>query len=148
MSQNWLKAAERYKAAKQPGFKARKPRSEPKKAPVSLASFLANGEGEAARTLLAAAGQDICLGYSEAVMSRTVAVVIDGEGLKTHSGLVGMAAAYSKEKPKYEPIGPAEALDLLRSFPEEDNFLEDKFDEETLVNNMRKRLNEIAADAP
>lgn len=148
MNQKWLKAAERYDAAKQPGFKPRKKRTEPEKAPSSLAAFMANGDGEAARKLLGSSGQEICLGYSEAVMSRTMAVVIDGDGLKTHSGVVGMAAAYSKEEPKREPIDAQKALELLRSFPEEGNLLEDHFDEETLIANVRKRLDEIADSAP
>jgi hypothetical protein len=145
---NWLKAAERYEAAKQPEFKARKKRSEPDKASPSFAAFMANGEGAAAQKLLAASGHKICLGYSETVMSRAMAVIIDGEGLKTHSGLVGMAAAYTKEKPEQKPIDAAKALELLKSFPEEGNLLEDHFEEGTLINNLRQRLDSIATEAP
>jgi hypothetical protein len=148
MNNRWFKAAERYEAAKQPDFKVRKKRPEPKEIPESLASFLANGEGETARKLLAASGRDICLGYSEAVMSRTTAVIIDGEGLKTYSGVVGMAAAYTKETPRKAFIKVADALDFLRSFPKEGNLLESDFDEKTLVANIRKQLDAIAADAP
>ena len=144
----WLKAAERYEAAKQPGFKPRKKRPAPEKSPSTLATFMANGEGEAARKLLAASGGDICLGYSETVMSRTIAVIIDGEGLKTHSGVVGMAAVYTQEKPEQKSIDNAEAMRLLKSFPEQGNLLEDHFDEETLLNNIRQRLDEIAKAAP
>lgn len=145
---DWLKAAERYESAKKPGFRPRKKRPEPEKLPSSLASFLANGNGEAARKLLAASGQDICLGYSETVMSKTTAVIFDGEGLKTHSGVVGMAAVYSKEEPRRELIDAEKALALLRCFPAEGNLLEDHYNEETLIANVNKRLNEIAAAAP
>lgn len=148
MQKDWLKAAERYEAAKQPGFKPRNKRPGPEKPLVTLASFMANGEGEAARKLLTASGRDICLGYSETVMSQTNSVVLDGEGLKTHSGVVGMAAAYSKEPPRRAPIDANEAIRLLESFPEEGNLHTERFDEEPLVNNIRKALDEIAKDAP
>lgn len=150
MKKQWLRAAERYEAASQPGFRARKKRPLPPTAHISLQSFLANGEGEAARKLLAASSQEICLGYSESIMSRTIAVILDGDGLKTHSGLVGMAAVYSKEEPKREVIDATKALDLLRSFPKEGNLLQEHYpsDEETLLANLHRQLNQIAAAAP
>jgi len=148
MNQKWLRAAERYEAARQPGFKARKKRPEPVTTPASLEAFMANGEGAAAKRLLAMSGKEICLGYSETVMSRTLAVVIDGEGLKTHRGMVGMAAAYSKEEPVRELIDARRALVLLKDFPEEGNLLEDRSDEGSLITNVRKCLDEIAECAP
>jgi len=145
--QNWLKAAERYQASKQPDFKPRRKRAKQEKAAPTLEHFMANNEGDAAKKLLAAAGQVICLGYSEAVMSRTVAVVIDGDGLKTYSGVVGMAAAYSEEEPERNPIDAARALELLRSFSDENNnYLAEG--EDDLVIKLRQELDRIAADAP
>ncbi len=148
MTKKWLEAAERYEAAKQPGFKTRKRRPESEKTSPSFVAFMSNGEGEAAQKLLAASGQEICLGYSEAVMSRTVAVILDGEGLKSHSGMVGMAAAYSKEEPHQAFIDAEKALELLKSFPAEGNLLEDHFNEETLIVNVSKQLDKIATSAP
>lgn len=142
----WLKAAERYEASKQPDFKPHRKRAT-EKPRATLASFMANGSWKAATKLLAAAGQDICLGYSETVMSQTSAVIIDGEGLKTHSGMVGAAAAYSSEKPKQELIDADRAISLLNSFPREGNLLEDD-DEDKLVARIKERLDEIAASAP
>jgi hypothetical protein len=150
MKQDWVKAAERYEAAKQPGFKPRKKRAEENKPPVTLASFLANGEGEAARKLLAASEQDICLGYSETVMSRTASVVLDGDGLKRVCGIVGVAAAYTTEKPTHEAINTVTAMQMLRQFPEDGNMLDqdDRYNEQVIVEAIRKRLDAIAAEAP
>lgn len=148
MNQRWLKAAQRYDAAKEPGFKSRKKRPKTAEVHPSLAAFMANGEGEAACKLLCSSGQEICLGYSESVMSRTLAVIIDGEGLKTHSGVVGIAAAYTTEDSRQVSIDAERALELLRSFPEQGNLLEDHFDQGTLVANIRKRLDEIAEAVP
>jgi len=147
MTQKWIKAAERYDASKKPGFKPRRKRSVPEKPRATLASFMANGSWEAATKLLAAADREICLGYSEAVMSRTSAVIIDGEGLKSHSGVVGMAAAYTNEKPQQEPIDAALAISMLESFPPDGNMLED-YDEGKLVASIKRELDEIAAAAP
>src|SRR4051812_41612787 len=117
MNKKWMKAAQRYEAAQQPGFEPRKKRERVQpKASDTLAGFMANGDGEAARKLLAASKREICLGYSETAMSRTTAVVLDGEGLKTHSGIVGMAAAYSQEKPERKPVDASEAVKLLKTF--------------------------------
>lgn len=147
MKKQWLKAAERYEKSKRPGFKARK-RPKKKPGPATLGEFLSNGEGEAARMLLKSSGQDICLGYSETVMSRTIAVVLDGDGLRTHGGVVGVAAAYTVEKPTGDPIDAPKAIEMLRSFPKEGNLLEDHFNEETLLQNIRARLDAIANEAP
>jgi len=143
---NWLKAAERYKVSKQPGFKPHRKRAGQEKPTPTLEQFMANNEGDAAKKLLAAAGQEIYLGHREAMLSKTVAVVIDGEGLKILTGLVGMAAAYSKEGPKREPIDASRALELLRGFPDENNYLADG--EDDLVIKLRQELDRIAADAP
>jgi hypothetical protein len=150
MLKDWVRAAERYKAAKQPGFKPRKKRPEPEKPPVTLASFLTNGEGAAALKLLKAAETHICLGYSKAVMSRVTSVILDGDGLKKLSGLIGMAGAYSKEKPEHEAIDPERAMKLLRDFPQEGNLLDtgDIFSEASLVESIRRSLDAIAHDAP
>jgi len=147
MTQKWIKAAERYEAAEKPNFKPRKKRKTPEKPPATLASFIANGSWEAAAKLLAAANREICLGYSEVVMSRTSAVIIDGEGLKRHTGVVGMAAAYSKEKPEQELIDAERAILMLESFPPDGNLLEDH-DEDKLVASVKQRLDEIAVAAP
>ena len=147
MTQKWIKAAERYEASKQPGFKPSQKRKAPEKPRATLESFMANGSWEAATKLLAAADREICLGYSETVMSRTAAVIIDGEGLKCHSGVVGMAAAYTKEKPEQELIDAARAISMLRSFPSDGNMLEDH-DEDKLVAGIKERLDEIASEAP
>lgn len=147
MSQKWIKAAKRYKASKEPGFKPRRKRVPQEKPRATLASFMANGSWEAATRLLAAAGREICLGYSEEVMSRTSAVIIDGEGLKSHSGVVGMAAAYSGEKPRQKLIDAAQAILMLKSFPPGGNMLEDN-DEEKLVASIKRALDKIADTAP
>lgn len=149
MTKSWVKAAERYEAAKQPGFKARKKRSKQEKPVPTLAEFLANGEGAAALKLLAVSGQEICLGCSQATMGHTTEVILSGEGLKSHSGMVGVAAAYSKDKPVRDPLDVPRALELLRSFPEEGNMLrEGNGDQATLVLNIRAQLDAIAAEAP
>ncbi|MDA8596925.1 hypothetical protein N9L26_01165 [Candidatus Pacebacteria bacterium] len=147
MTHKWIKAAERYEASKKPVFKTRRKRAAPEKPRATLASFMANGSWEAATKLLAAADLQICLGYSEAAMSRTSAVIIDGEGLKRHSGVVGMAAAYTSEKPRQEPINAAQAISMLENFPSDGNMLVDH-DEDKLVASIKEQLDEIASAAP
>lgn len=147
MTQKWIKAAKRYDAAKKPDFKQRRKRNAPEKPRSTLASFMANGSWKVATKLLAAADREICLGYSEAAMSRTSAVIIDGDGLKRHSGIVSMAAAYTSEKPEQEMIGAARAISMLESFPPDGNMLEEH-DEDKLVMSIKEQLDEIAAAAP
>ena len=147
MTQKWINAARRYEASKLPGYKARKQRTRPKKSRATLASFMASGSWEAALKLLAVADRSICLGYSETVMSRTSAVIIDGQGLKSHSGVVGMAAAYTNEKPKQELIDADRAILMLGSFPSDDNMLEDH-DQDKLVASIKRELDGIADLAP
>ena len=143
----WLKAAERYEAAELPGVRPRKKRSVPEKAIPSFAEFMASNEGEAGRRLLAASRREICLGYSESFMSETTSVLFTGRGLRALTGVVGEAAAYSKKEAVQTPIDVQKALDLLRGFPAEGNLLEEG-DEETLVTNVCRELDEIAAVAP
>lgn len=148
----WLKAAERYIAAKQPGFKARKKRPKKEKPIPTLAQFMASDEGEAARKLLAAVGTYVLLGESEKIMGETVSVSLDGDGLKRSSQVVGLAAAYTEKKPQQEVIHAHEALELLEKFPKKDylgkEVAPDFLYEEDLTFFIRKRLDEIADEAP
>lgn len=151
--QKWLKAAEKYDAAKRPEFKPPAkvpPKPAPPKPPVSppmLASFVASPEFDTAKRLLAASKQFILLGESEQVMSRTVSVAIDGDGLKRSYQMTGMAAAYSKEPSVQSPIDVAEALELLKSFTSEENPY-GHVDEVKLVQMICDELNQIADKAP
>lgn len=148
----WLKAAERYIAAKKPGFKPRKKRAKKEKPVPTLAQFMASEEGEAARKLLAAVGTYILLGESEKVMSSTVSVSLDGEGLKRSNQVVGVAAAYTDKKPQQEVIHANEAEELLEEFPKKDylgkGVTPEFLYEEDLFFFIRKRLDEIADEAP
>lgn len=140
----WLKAAERYKAAKRKGFKPRKKREKPPK--PTLAEFIESDEGKAARKLLAAAGTYTLLGESERCMGRTTSVSFDGKGLKKSNQLTGMAAAYSKEEPNLESISADEAVDLVTDFGIDCG--DDLNAEYVLVEKIRERCNELAAEAP
>lgn len=148
MSVTWTKAAARYQAAQQPGRRKHQP--PPGHTKGLLAAFMAGSEGVAARKLLAAADREICLGYSETFSSMTTAVVFTADGLKTHTGVVGMAAAYSKDEPTRKTVTATKALKLLRDWPREGNLLVngDADDEEALIDNLRRELDKIAAEAP
>ncbi len=148
----WLDAAAWYEAAKKRGFKPRKKRAKKEKPIPTLAQFMASSEGEAARKLLAAVGTYILLGESEKIMGSTVSVSLDGEGLKRSGQVVGLAAVYTEEKPQKEVIYAHDAVELLATFPKRD-YLErgqapEFFFEEDLIFFIRKRLDEIADEAP
>jgi hypothetical protein len=146
MTQKWIKAAERYKASNESDQKSRREQAFSKK-PGAFASFVASNNWNDAIQLLAAANRTICLGYSEVFLSQTTAVIIDGEGLKSHTGVVGLAAAYIKEKPKQRLITAADAISMLASFPPDGNMLTDH-DENKLVANIIRELDDIAVVAP
>lgn len=139
----WLQAAARYEAAKKPGFKKRRKQHSQKPADSvpSLSAFLLSEEGEVAKKLLAAADRFILLGESEAAMSQSTSVSLDGGGLKRSSQVVGMAAAYTKKQPEMETIDVNEALNLL-------HFFRDDGYEDEIVLHIRKELDRIAEDAP
>jgi hypothetical protein len=157
MNTKWLEAAARYEAARdqKPSFTSRGPTAQEEPVPT-LAQFLANGEGEAARKLLAAAGRDIRLGYTTC-SSRTTVVILDAGGFKTVTGLEGLSAAFTDEKPKHNPIEPARALELVRTFEKgstilaghlDDELILGELTEEELVLALRKELDQVAAEAP
>ena len=81
-------------------------------------------EGRVAVKLLAAAGQEICLGYSEKPLRSgrgrmVIAVILDGEGLQTHVGIA------DTEVFAYGPVDVPFAIELLQGFPKENNYLVD-----------------------
>jgi hypothetical protein len=136
--QHWLDAAAAYEAAKQPGVVSTKPAPPPPPRPTQLGEFMAQ-HGEAAKRLLAAANTWVLLGESEAAMSMTTSVALDGEGLKRSHQVVGMSAAYSKNEPEIAPIEPAEAVELLTSF---------EVSETDSIQRIRDKLDQLAASAP
>jgi hypothetical protein len=135
--QLWLDAAAAYEAAKQPGYV--RPQPAPPEPPETLSGFMASDKGEAAKKLLAAANTWILLGESESAMSRTTSVAMDGEGLKRSHQVVGMAAAFSKEKAEIVTIDAEEALELLRSFD---------VSQREALGHIYAKLTELVAAAP
>jgi streptomycin 6-kinase len=141
----WLDAAKRYEASNQPGFKARKKRPSKPQGNQTLEQFMQNGEGEAAKKLLAASKNWILLGESEKAMGRTTSVALTSEGLVRSSQVVGMAAAYTKEKPQQAPVDAKEAMELIERFGGSNATGEV---EQELLEKIRGELDQIAVNAP
>jgi hypothetical protein len=153
MTNKWLEAAARYKAAKQPSFRSR---PEAEKPVPTLAEFLANDEGKAARKLLAAMSEQVRLGYDTSKSGTTV-VILDADGLKTCSGERSAGGIFVGEQPAYIPIEPTKAVELIRTFEEgstllaghnEDEMRLSEMDERDLVLALRNELDKLAAKAP
>ncbi len=150
----WLKAADRYEAAKRPGFKKRKKRKKTIVADPKLPEFLESEEGKAGLKLPAATGFRITLtGVGPQGTGRFAEIQLTHEGFVHVSGVGGMAAAYANEKPTRTPIVVGEAAkrlsDMWRSSDKED---EDRSDMDKLLGNwvpcIRSKLTEIAKDMP
>lgn len=138
---NWLEAAVRYEAAKKSGFKARKKPAPKQQTTPTLKEFLTSEEGKSGMKLLTAAGTYIPLGETEPAMSRSCTISLDGTGLVRSVQVVGMAAAYSKEKPELTAISVPDAMKTLCGIDHEKT-------EADYVAVIREGLNIIANEAP
>lgn len=132
--ENWIHAAAVLNGRAQP-----KARKAPEAIPTLKEWGLSN-EGLAALSLLGAADREICVGYSETFMSRTDALVLKPEGMCSHSGVVGMAAAYTQEEPTSKLVTSEDAVRMAISYNDEIE------SEEDLVIFLRNELNEIAQE--
>jgi|SRR3989344_2255023 len=140
----WIEAANRYRASKQPGFKKRR---KPQKDVFvvqrwgGLEEFVKSDDGKAAKELLGAANTYVILSESETMMSQTTSVCLDGDGLCLSTQVVGMAAAYTEQKPEKKSVDVDEALENIRDF-------EDTHNETGIVREIYRGCNIIATAAP
>lgn len=107
----------------------------------SLEEWWDSAEGLTARELLKEAQTEILLGYSEAFMSRTQSVVLTADGCLSHSGIVGIAAAYTTEEPQREIITLREAVQCAIGYE-----FEEIDSEQSLIKFIRDKLNDIARE--
>ncbi len=84
--------------------------------PKTLAEFMVSPVGVEVVAKFKAADTYMLLAESDAIMSQTGSVSIDGDGLKHSVQVVGMAAAYTKQKPEYRILDVEEALELIREY--------------------------------
>ena len=140
----WVEAANRYRASKQPGFKKRR---KPQKDVLvvqkwgGLKEFMESDDGKAAKELLGAAHTYVILSESERMMSQTTSVCLDGDGLCLSTQVVGMAAAYTEQKPERQSVDVDEALQNIRDF-------EDSLNETGIVRHIYRWCNSTATSAP
>ena len=136
-AERWFKAAEEYR--KQPEQRASKATAVAVlEEPLTLSKFLESEDGKAAMDLLKAAGGYILIAESEAIMSRSASVSLDGNGLQTSYQTVGMAAAYTTQKPTLKPVSTDEAMEMIREYDE------NLQSEGAVIEFITFRLNEIA----
>jgi len=140
----WVEAANRYRASKQPGFRKRR-KSQRDVLVVqrwsSLEEFMKSDDCKAAKELLEAAHTYVILSESETMMSQTTSVCLDGDGLCLSTQVVGMAAAYTEQKPEKKSVDVDEALENIRDF-------EDTHNETGIVREIYRGCNIIATAAP
>lgn len=79
--------------------------------PQTLKEFIGSKEWDAALRLLRKKKQEITLATSEVIASQAGHVVLDHEGFKLWSGVVGEAAVYTQQKPTVKTLTTAEEVE-------------------------------------
>lgn len=131
--QGWRAAIEVFQGKRKPSPNLIRPE------PPTLEEWWCSDEGAVARDLLHLTEQEIVLGHSEEVMSRTHAIVLTHNGFYEHSGVVGMAAAYNKGKPRRESC---EIETVERCLI--DGYLEGASSSADIVAHIRTELDDLA----
>ncbi len=140
-AKKWETAARRYE------LHAQKQKLEPKivlpvEASLSFQQWLDSEEGKAARLLLHNANREIVVGYTDPVNGQTAAAVFAATSRIRHVGVVGLAAAYTKEEPERTYLTNEEFVRLSFSVNDDLNT------EADLIQFLRTELNQIADESP